>query len=85
MSTFLSFSSPLEFLLRYTVIAGAFIAVLGLALVFMCKKITMAVRKQDELDKSDKLYITLFTIGIIVLLVGLVVMVLPISDTLYKV
>ncbi len=84
MSAFLSFSSPLEFLLRYTVIAGVVISVIGLALVFMCKRLTMAIRKQDILDKSDKLYTTLFTVGIIIFLIGLIVMVLPINDTLYK-
>ncbi len=84
MSNLLSFSSPLEFLLRYTVITGAFIAIIGLAIVFMAKRITMAVRKQDTLDKSDKLYITLFVVGIIILLVGAIVMVLPVGDTLYK-
>lgn len=84
MNKLLSFSSPLEFLLRYTVITGIFIAIIGLAIVFMCKRITMAVRKQDVLDKSDKLYITLFTVGIVLILVGAIVMIFPISDTLYR-
>ncbi len=83
MNMILSFESPLEFLLRYTVIAGIFISIIGLALIFISKKLTMAIRKTDTLDKSDKLYIWLFVSGLIVLLVGIIVMVLPISDTLY--
>lgn len=83
MSTLLSFESPLEFLLRYTVIAGVFVAIIGVAIIFMAKRLTMTIRKQEVFDKSDRLYIALFTTGIILLLVGMIIMVLPISDTLY--
>jgi len=63
MSTLLSFVSPLEFLLRYTVITGMIISALGVAVCLMAKKITLLKRKTEELDKSDKFYVTIMTLG----------------------
>ncbi len=75
---------PLEFLLRYTVITGIVIAIIGTALCMTAKRITMAKRKQVEIDKNDKLYVTLITLGIFFILIGMIVMVLPIEVTFYK-
>lgn len=85
MSTILSFVSPLEFLLRYTVIAGIFIAIIGTALCFLAKRITMAKRKQDYVDKKDKFYITLMLLGLGFILIGLIFIALPIDATFYVV
>ena len=84
MSTFLSFVSPLEFLLRYTVITGIVIAVIGASICFMAKRITMAKRKSDEISKSDRLYVGLMVTGICFILVGMIIMVLPIDATFYN-
>ena len=84
MSTLLSFVSPLEFLLRYTVITGIVIAVIGASICFMAKRITMAKRKSDEINKSDRLYVGLMVTGICFILVGMIIMVLPIDATFYN-
>ncbi len=84
MSTLLSFVSPLEFLLRYTVITGIVIAVIGASICFMAKRITMAKRKSDEISKSDRLYVGLMVTGICFILVGMIIMVLPIDATFYN-
>ena len=75
---------PLEFLLRYTVIAGVIIATIGTAICMMAKRITMAKRKQVEINKKDRLYSTLMLLGLAFILVGMIIMVLPIDATFYR-
>ena len=75
---------PLEFLLRYTVITGIIIAIIGTALCMTAKRITMAKRQQVEINKKDKLYSTLMLLGLSFILVGMIVMVLPIEATFYR-
>ena len=84
MSTILSFVSPLEFLLRYTVITGIVLAIIGASICFMAKRITMAKRKSDEISKSDRFYVGLMIAGISFILVGMIIMVLPIDVTFYN-
>ena len=85
MSFILAFANPLEYILRYTVLAGIAVAVIGAAICFMAKRITMAKRNVAQVDKQDKLYVTLLLIGISLILIGMIVMVLPIEGTFYKV
>jgi len=85
MNLLLSFVNPLEFLLRYTVITGTIIAVFGLAFCLLAKRITMAVRKQDQISKSDKLYTTLMFLGLGFILIGMIVIALPVDATFYKI
>lgn len=85
MSTLLSFVSPLEFLLRYTVITGIIISALGVAVCLLGKRITLLKRKTEELDKSDKFYVTIMTLGFGLIMAGMIVMILPIEATFYVV
>lgn len=75
---------PLEFLLRYTVITGVIIAIIGTAICMMAKRITMAKRSQVEINKKDRLYSTLMLLGLAFILVGMIIMVLPIEATFYR-
>lgn len=75
---------PLEFLLRYTVITGIIIAIIGTALCMLAKRITMAKRNQVEINKKDRLYVTLLMLGLGFILVGMIIMVLPIEATFYR-
>lgn len=84
MSTILGVT-PLEFLLRYTVITGIIIAIVGTAILFMAKHITRAKRGTDEVDKNDKLYITLLIVGLMFVLIGMIIIALPIDATFYNV
>jgi len=85
MNMLLSFVNPLEFILRYTVIAGMLIAIAGVVLCLLAKRITMAVRKQDQISKSDRLYVTLMLLGLGFLLIGMIIIALPIDATFYKI
>ena len=75
---------PLEFLLRYTVITGIVIAIIGTSIVMMAKRLTMAKRKQVEINPKDKFYATLMLLGLALILIGMIIMVLPINATFYR-
>lgn len=85
MSLILSFVNPLEFLLRYTVIAGIIVASVGVAICLSAKRIVMAKRKTNTINRKDSLYTTLMLLGLGFLLVGMIIMVLPIDATFYVV
>lgn len=75
---------PLEFLLRYSVITGVILAIIGTAICMMAKRITMAKRNQVEIDKKDKLYVTLMLLGLAFILIGMIIIALPIDATFYR-
>lgn len=75
---------PFEFLLRYTVLAGMFVAVIGVAICMMAKRITMAKRQQVDFNKNDKLYSTLIVVGVMFILAGMIIIVLPYRATFYS-
>ena len=75
---------PLEFLLRYTVVTGVIIAVIGAAICMMAKRITMAKRDQVEINKNDRLYVTLKYLGLGLILVGMIIIALPIEASFFR-
>lgn len=83
MNLFLAMD-PLEFILRYTVITGIVFAIIGTAICMTAKRATMAKRKQVEISKNDKFYTALICLGIMFILVGMIIMVLPIEVTFYR-
>ena len=83
MTLFLAME-PLDFLLRYTVITGIIFAIIGTAICMMAKRVTMAKRKQVEINPNDRFYIALKLIGLALILVGMIIMVLPIEVTFYR-
>ncbi|MBQ9795858.1 MAG: hypothetical protein IJW36_02735 [Clostridia bacterium] len=83
MTLFLAMD-PLEFLLRYTVIAGIVCAVIGTAICMMAKRITMAKRQQVEIDRKDRLYVGLQCVGLFFILLGMILIALPVEATLFR-
>ena len=83
MTLFLAMD-PLEFLLRYTVIAGIVCAVIGTAICMMAKRITMAKRQQVEIDRKDRLYVGLHCVGLFFILLGMILIALPVEATLFR-
>lgn len=75
---------PLEFLLRYSVITGVVIAIIGTAICMLAKRITMAKRDQVEINKNDRFYVTLMLLGLGFILVGMIIIALPIEATFYR-
>ena len=83
MTLFLAMN-PLEFLLRYTVVTGVLIAIIGTAICMLAKRITMAKKHQSEVEKNDRMYSTLMFLGVGLILVGMIIMVLPIEATFFR-
>ena len=83
MTTLLAME-PLEFLLRYNVIGGMLLAIIGTAICMMAKRITMAKRKQVEISSGDKFYAGLKLIGICFILLGMICIALPLETTFYR-
>ena len=83
MALFLAME-PLEFLLRYTVIAGVIIAIIGTTLCMTARRVTMSVRKQVEISRKDRLYVTLMLLGLAFIMIGMIIIVLPIEATFYR-
>ena len=83
MTLFLALE-PLEFLLRYNVIIGILFAIVGTAICMLAKRITMAKRRQVEIDSKDKLYGALKLIGIGLILIGMICIALPLETSLYR-
>ena len=54
-------------------VVGVAVAAVGLATVCIAKRITRAVRKSSKVDTSDKLYVSICTMGLIMILVALVI------------
>lgn len=83
MTQFLALE-PLEFLLRYNVIAGMVVAIIGTAICMMAKRITMAKKGQVEIDKNDSTYVKIKYLGIGLVIVGMILIALPFEASLYR-
>ena len=83
MTTLLAME-PLEFLLRYNVIGGTILAIIGTAICMMAKRITMAKRGQAEISSNDKFYAGLKFLGIFFILAGMICIALPYEATFYR-
>ena len=71
----LAFVDLLTRLNQVNVIIGIILAVVGLSVIFLAKRFTVAVRKTDDVDDNDKLYVTLKMIGLILVVAGMIVQV----------
>lgn len=62
----------LEFLQIPNVIVGLILAMLGLALSTLAKKITKVVRRVDKVSEKDPIYYCLLGFALCLILVGLI-------------
>jgi uncharacterized membrane protein len=75
----LDFTSFLIRLQKPHVITGLILAIVGLATIFLARRIAFVARKEENKDKpienNNKTYITIKAFGLVMLLVSLIVMV----------
>ena len=76
MNSLLAFVDLLTRLNQINVIIGIILAVVGLSVVFLAKRITVSVRKTDDVSDDDKVHVTLKIIGLILVIAGLIVQVI---------
>lgn len=77
MNTSLLLVDLLTRLNTLTVIIGMIVAVVGISLVFLAKRLTRAFKRTDDVADNDKLYTALKIIGLVFILAGLILVAIP--------
>lgn len=72
----LAFVDLLTRLNQINVIIGIILAVVGLSIVFLAKRLARACKKTDNIADNDKLYVTLKMVGLVLVIAGLIVQVI---------
>lgn len=62
-----------EYLLSPARIAGLSFIIVGIAFVMIAKKLTRVIKKQSNIDKADRTYVTILTVGFVLILAGMIV------------
>ncbi len=62
-----------EYLLAPARIAGIAFIIIGLATVLISKKLARVINKQSVVDKADRTYLTILTVGFVLILAGMIV------------
>ncbi|MBO7527519.1 MAG: hypothetical protein J6T74_06485 [Clostridia bacterium] len=62
-----------DYLLTVPRILGMSLIAIGIAIAFVSKRLTRVIKKTDTIDSSDKTYVTILTVALIVILVGMIV------------
>lgn len=65
-------ASLMEWLENPLAIVGVVLAAVGLAMAFIAKRITKAVRHKSDIDSNDKVYVSLCLTGLILVIVALI-------------
>lgn len=62
-----------EYILAPARIVGLSLIIVGVALAFLAKRMTMVIKKQSNIDKGDPTYTKILSIALIMILVGMIV------------
>ena len=65
-----------EFIQRPNVIIGIVLAVLGIALAILARRITRAIRKTKDVQNNDNVLIGFKVAGLVLILVGFILMII---------
>ena len=66
-----------EFITRWNVVLGILLCSLGLALIFLARRVTQTIEKTDTVSKASKVYIVTKIAGVVVLLAGMILIAIP--------
>ncbi|MCI6860201.1 MAG: hypothetical protein MR862_03480 [Clostridia bacterium] len=76
MSTLLGVTL-VEFLQRPNVLVAIFLAVVGITLAILSRRIARAVRKTKDIPDNDGLLVGLKITGLVMIMIGLILMIIP--------
>ena len=76
MSTLLGVTL-VEFLLRPNALVAIFLAVVGITLAILSRRIARAVRKTKDIPDNDGLLVGLKITGLVMIMSGLILMIIP--------
>lgn len=66
-----------EFLQRPNVLVAIFLAVVGITLAILSRRIARAVRKTKDIPDNDGLLVGLKITGLVMIMIGLILMIIP--------
>ena len=66
----------MEYILAPQRIAGLSLIIVGIALAFLAKKLARVIKRESEVDKCDKTYVTILTIAFVMILGGMIIAIL---------
>lgn len=69
-------SSLIDRLKLPNVLTGLILAILGISLSFLAKKITQVIRGEKELKDNDKVFLSIKAFALVMILVALILMVI---------
>ena len=62
-----------EYILSPARIVGIAMIAVGIAIALLAKRLTRVIKKQSEVDKSDRTFVTILTVALILILCGMIV------------
>ncbi|MBE7074818.1 MAG: hypothetical protein E7376_02435 [Clostridiales bacterium] len=62
-----------EYLLSPARIAGLALIIIGISIVLIAKRLTRVITKKSIVDKNDRTYVICLTVGLVLILSGMVV------------
>ncbi|MEG1751961.1 MAG: hypothetical protein RR140_02840 [Clostridia bacterium] len=62
-----------ETLKNINVIIGLILAILGLAVLLLARKITKKIRKEKNIEKMDNLYLIIMAFALVLVVAGLII------------
>ena len=62
-----------EYILAPARIVGLAMIAVGIAITLLAKRLTMVIKKQSEVDKSDRTFVTILTVALVLILCGMIV------------
>ena len=62
-----------EYILSPARIVGFAFIIIGISIALLAKNITQVIKKQSEIDKSDRTYTTTLTVALVLILCGMIV------------
>lgn len=65
-----------DYLLTPARIAGLSLIIIGVALAFLAKRLTRVIKKQDVVEKGDKMYASILLFSLVLILGGMIVAIL---------
>lgn len=65
-----------DYLLTPARIAGLSLIIIGVALAFLAKRLTRVIKKQDIVEKGDKMYASILLFSLVLILGGMIVAIL---------
>lgn len=62
-----------EYILAPARIVGLAMIAVGIAIALLAKRLTRVIKKQSEVDKSDRTFVTILTVALVIILCGMIV------------